>query len=92
MLGVEAFGVFALGQAEPWTLKGKQKFKRNRGKVKYDYGDVQGGAQPEPRPMRPKKFPPVSPEVRALIMAQEERLRALRRDDEEAITLLLMTH
>ena len=87
MLGFGPLGEFALGQAEPWTLKGKTR--RNRGKIKYDYS-VELEA-PAPRRIKPKKFPPVSPEVRAMLIAQQVRMEALRRDDEEAVAVLLMT-
>jgi len=95
MLGVEALGVFALGQAEPWTLKGKEKFtRRGRGKPVV-YSD-----EPQPAPVRklPRKkrapiaFPPVSPEIRALLLAKIANDQARQRDDEDAIALLLMTH
>lgn len=84
MLGVEALGVFALGQAEPWTLKGLSR--RARGKTRA--GDVEAEIV---KTVRRRKHPPVSPEIRAMLAAQQIRKEVLRRDDEDAIAILLMT-
>ena len=92
MLGVEALGVFALGQAEPWTLKGKEKFtRRGRGKPVV-YSDDPQPALVRKLPRKKRTFPPVSPEIRALLLAQIANDQARQRDDEDAIALLLMTH
>jgi len=100
MLGFEALGVFALGQAEPWTLKGKEKFARTGRGKQPTYTD-------EPKPKAPKKarkrveielpqtpppLPTMDGSVVVLLKDHIARIEARKRDEEDAIVLLLMTH
>ena len=105
MLGVEALGVFALGQSEPWTIKGKNKpqfVREGRGKQP-DYSQDQA-TKPSPpkRVKKPKPYipalPPPAPKpvfdpgVVVLMQEYRDRIEARRRDEEDAIALLLMTN
>lgn len=102
MLGVEALGVFALGQAEPWTLKGKQRFTREgRGRQpQYTLDDLKPPKPPKRLRKRPEiELPPAPPPIPAmdkgvvvLLKDHLARIEARKRDEEDAITLLLMTH
>ena len=99
MLGFEALGVFALGQAEPWTLKGKEKFARTGRGKQPTYAD-----EPKPQvkkarrrvkielPQAPPPLPTMDGSVVVLLKDHIARIEARKRDDEDAIALLLMTH
>jgi len=99
MLGVEALGVFALGQAEPWTLKGKEKFARTGRGKQPTYTD-----EPKPKPKKARKrveielpqAPPPLPTmdggVVVLLKDHIARIEARKRDEEDAIAVLLMIH
>lgn len=99
MLGFEALGVFALGQGEPWTLKGKQRFIRREGRGKQPtyYDEPKPIAAKAPRKARKPKveLPPplpqpiISPEFRALLQTRLNHEAARLRDEEEAIIALL---
>jgi hypothetical protein len=93
MLGFGAIGEFALGQGEPWTLKGRLARggrQKGRGGTRLDTGPT-----PDPNPIvrviaaRPK-VEGLSPDVVQVILMQKARREAIRRDDEEAIVALLM--
>ena len=102
MLGFEALGVFALGQAEPWTLKGKQKFTRaGRGRQpQYTPEDLKPPKPPKRLRKRPDiELPPAPPPIPTmdggvvvLLKDHLARIEARKRDEEDAIVLLLMTH
>lgn len=99
MLGVEALGVFALGQAEPWTLKGKEKFARTGRGKQPTYAD-----EPKPKPTKARKrveielphapppIPAMDGSVVVLLKDHIARIEARKRDEEDAIVLLLMTN
>ena len=87
MLGFEALGIFALGQAEPWTLKGRRA--RRRGRI------VQPPELPQIEVVQalPPPPPPVATidgVISGLILDRLSAEQARWRDDEEAIAILLM--
>jgi hypothetical protein len=100
MLGVEALGVFALGQAEPWTLKGKEKFARTgRGKQPTYTDEPKSKAPKKARrrveielPQAPPPLPTMDGGVVVLLKDHIARIEARKRDEEDAIAVLLMTH
>lgn len=102
MLGFGALGEFALGQAEPWTLKGKQRFTREgRGKQpQYTLDDLKPTKPPKRIRKRPEiELPPAPPPIPTmdggvvvLLKDHIARIEARKRDEEDAITLLLMTN
>lgn len=101
MLGHEALGVFALGQGEPWTLKGKQRFTREgRGKQpQYTLDDLKPAKPPKKARRRVEiELPPAPPPIptmdRGVVVLLKDhiaRIEARKRDEEDAIVLLLMT-
>lgn len=103
MLGVEALGVFALGQAEPWTLKGKHKPKftrEGRGKQPQYTLEVPKPAKPPKKARRrveielPKGPPPIPTMDKGVVILLKDhlaRIEARKRDEDDAIALLLLT-
>lgn len=101
MLGVEALGVFALGQAEPWTLTGKPKFTREgRGKQPaYTQADLKPTKPPKKArkrveielPAAPPPIPTMDGGVVLLLKDHIARIEARKRDEEDAIAVLLLT-
>ena len=90
MLGVEALGVFALGQEEPWELKGQQ-VKRPAPRASRRGKQAVWEELPPIKPEIPAvKIPWVDPRIDALLLARQQSIEAQKRDDDEAITVLLM--
>lgn len=99
MLGFGALGEFALGQAEPWTLKGKQKSTRaGRGKQpQYTPDDLKPTKAPKKARKRPENalpspLPTMNEGVVILLKDHIARIEARKRDEEDAITVLLLTN
>ena len=104
MLGVEALGVFALGQSEPWTLKGKHKPKftrEGRGKQPQYTLNEPKPAKPARKarkrveielPKGPPPLPTMNEGVVILLKDHIARIEARKRDEEDAITVLLLTN
>lgn len=104
MLGFGALGEFALGQAEPWTLKGKHKPKftrEGRGKKpQYTLNDLKPPKAPKKArrrveielPKGPPPLPTMNEGVVILLKDHIARIEARKRDEEDAITVLLLTN